>query len=271
VRTPLYGHLNTNGLAILKSPYGNATLIPMNDLTLNYFDQVYIINLKTRTDRRAEMAVQLESIGLDFNAPHVTLFEAVKPATAEGFPSAGARGCFMSHLEILREAKRKGLRSVLILEDDFNFAKEFIPTFERIQGVLSGTAWGMFYGSYALTEALVYSAQPCVRVDPEMGIQTTALVAINGPCMAPLIRYLEAILARPPGDPLGGPMHVDGAYCWFRQTHPEVQTWISTKTIGYQRASKTDIHRLQWFDRLTGSAWAVSLLRRLRNRWRTRR
>jgi len=44
-------------------------------------------------------------------------------------------------------------------------------------------------------------------------------------------------------------MHVDGAYTWFRRTHPTRRTWVALPELGHQRQSRTDIHPLRWYDR----------------------
>jgi hypothetical protein len=80
------------------------------------------------------------------------------------------------------------------------------------------------------------------------------------------VSYLEAQLARPAGDPHGGPMHVDGSYSWFRRGHPELSTLIAVPEIGHQRASKTDVHDLGLRDRLPILRTAMAAVRRLRNR-----
>ncbi len=233
-----------------------------------FFGQVYVVNLKARADRRAEMHAQLQRIGLGLKAAQVVLFDAVKPLAAAGFPNLGAHGCFMSHLQVLRDARAKGLRSVLILEDDLNFCDDFCKRFAQTAGFLAAHDWALFYGSYELPHALTFSAQPCTLAAPNLPIGTSAMLAVNGPHIDSLIRYLEAMLQRPPGDPAGGPMHVDGAYCWFRWAHPEFATWIASTPLGYQRSSRTDVHALRWFDRNPVSATLVALLRRWRNRLR---
>jgi hypothetical protein len=232
----------------------------------NFFGLVRVINLNTRLDRRTEMGEQLHGIGLSFDSPNVRLFEATKPEHADGFESAGAHGCFMSHLAVLREARDAGASSVLILEDDLNFCEDFSGRFEAVANALTGGAWGMLYGSYFLREPLENIKSPCIQVHPSMLVGTTAFLAINGPHLAALVAYLESMLTRPPGDLQGGPMHIDGAYCWFRRSHPEVITWLANPALGFQRSSKTDVHRLRWFDRLAWLSWLMVKVRRLRNR-----
>jgi hypothetical protein len=233
-----------------------------------FFDRVYVINLRSRDDRRSEMSAQLQRIHLSLESPDVVLFEATKPSEQAGFPSVGARGCFMSHLAVLRDARDRRLSSVLILEDDLNFCEEFNSRFDTVAICLESVDWGLFYGSYLLGGALAPSHTACVEVDPDSAIGTSAFVAINGKHLNALVQYLEAMLARPPGDPRGGPMHIDGAYYWFRRAHPAVSTWLAAEPLGFQRSSRTDVHALRWYDELRWSAWLVSKLRRLRNEFR---
>lgn len=237
--------------------------------TLNtFFGQVYVINLTVRADRRAEMDAQLRRIGLSLDAPRVTVFEASKPTEPGGFPTTGARGCFTSHLAVLREAREKGLASVLILEDDLNFCGDLVARFAGMAACLDSHAWGLWYGSYHLDVSLPQSAAPCVQVDPALAVGTSALLAVNGPHIGPLIQYLEAMLLRPAGDPAGGPMHIDGAYCWYRLAHPGASTWLATPPLGFQRSSRTDVHALRWFDRAGWVRHLVAAFRRLQNRLR---
>lgn len=233
-----------------------------------FFDQVYVINLKLRADRRAEIDAQLRRIGLSLDGPRVTVFEASKPTEPGGFPTPGARGCFTSHLAVLREARDKGLASVLILEDDLNFCDDLVARFAGVAAGLDRHAWGLWYGSYHIDAPLPLSSAPCVQVAPALAVGTSALLAVNEPHIAPLVSYLEAMLRRPAGDPAGGPMHIDGAYCWYRLAHPEAATWLSTPPLGYQRSSRTDVHALRWFDRAGWVRHLVASFRRLQNQLR---
>ncbi len=246
----------------------NAHMQGANRTINSFFGTVYIINLRTRPDRRSEMAEQLERIGLGFESPNLRLFEAIKPDDPAGFPTVGARGCFMSHVAVLRDAGRRGASSVLILEDDLNFCENFGTRFSAIARRLEASDWGMFYGSYFLDKALEQSGAPCTPVDPQRLIGTSAFLAVNGNHIDALAGYLEAMLKRAPGDPQGGPMHIDGAYCWFRKSHPDVLTFLASNPLGFQRSSKTDVHPLRWYDSTAWSACVISRLRRWRNRLR---
>lgn len=216
---------------------------------MDYFERIFIINLPSRTDRQAEIAAQLKVIGLNLAEGCVELFPALRPEAAEGFPSIGARGCFMSHLGVLRAAQRLGLQRVAIFEDDLDFAADFNLRIQPLLTELAGANWSMFYGGYHLERALHGQTQgELLEAQPETLIGTTHFVVFQGEAIAAAVRYLEAILARPAGDPEGGPMHVDGAYNWFRRANPQFKTLLAIPELGFQRASRTDIHDLRWYD-----------------------
>jgi GR25 family glycosyltransferase involved in LPS biosynthesis len=76
---------------------------------------IFVINLEHRTDRRRAMEKELSKIG--WNAE---FFPAIRPAEAADFPSIGARGCFLSHLAVLRRASETEARRLILVEDDVN-------------------------------------------------------------------------------------------------------------------------------------------------------
>ncbi|HJW27409.1 MAG TPA: glycosyltransferase family 25 protein [Rhodocyclaceae bacterium] len=234
---------------------------------LIYFQKLYVINLPSRADRRQEMDEQLNKLGLDLAHPLVHLFPAIRPEDEGGFPSIGARGCFMSHLEVLRSAQARNLKRLLIVEDDLNFAADFNLRIIDLAERLAESDWGFFYGGYVVDADLEPpDRHGLVAVPPEVPVQTTHFLAVNGPeVIAACADYLEAMLARPPGDPEGGPMHVDGAYSWFRRAHPELPTLLAVPELGYQRSSRTDVHDLRWFDRMPLAREAAAWLRQWRN------
>jgi glycosyl transferase, family 25 len=235
------------------------------------FDKIFVINLKDRADRRTEMNEQLVQIGLSLSHPGIRLFEAVRPTSLEGFPTLGTRGCFMSHLGILREAAALGHRSILILEDDVNFSRDFRSAAPRVLDELSQKNWSLFYGGFSFMSGKTYSGSEVLfRAVPDEAILTSHFLAFRGKAIGEAAHYLEAILGRPTGSPEGGPMHVDGAYNWFRNAHPHHETWLAGSQLGYQRSSRTDIHDLRWFDNLPGVNRVVAGLRKLTNRFRPR-
>ena len=227
------------------------------------FQRIYVINLASRADRRREMGEQLASVGLRLDVGPVELFTAVRPTEAGAFPSVGSRGCFLSHLGVLQKARAEGLDRILVLEDDVDFAPAFDVLSRLVAARLAVEKWSFFYGGYRLDEPLAGDGGD-VCVPFEDGVGTTHFYALRGDVICALSDYLEAQLHRPAGDGAGGPMHVDGAYCWFRRSHPEHRTLLAVPMLGHQRLSRTDVHDLRWYDRSPGLRDAMTLLRRLR-------
>lgn len=93
------------------------------------FPHQVCINLDRRFERWQQMQHKFRQHGIHL----VRRFRAVDgetsnvPANWEGTP--GAYGCLLSHLEVVREARRLGLPSVLILEDDVVFDDQFEKKF----------------------------------------------------------------------------------------------------------------------------------------------
>lgn len=233
---------------------------------LDYFERIFIINLPARTDRQAEIAAQLKAIGLSLDDANLELFPAVRPDAPEGFPSIGARGCFMSHLSVLRTAQRLGLRRVAIFEDDLDFSADFNTRIASIIDQLESVNWSMFYGGYHMTRMPGDPAhRGLVESQPDELIGTTHFVVFQGEAISAAVRYLEQILGRPAGDSDGGPMHVDGAYNWFRRANPRFKTVLATPELGFQRASRADIHDLRWYDTTPLVRDGVACLRLVKN------
>lgn len=189
----------------------------------------FVINLESRRDRRDEMERQLNCIGWT----DVQFFPAIRPEDRGGFVSIGARGCFNSHLRVIEEAKEQ---AVLILEDDLNFADEFPEKWDHAMRDLPSD-WSIFYPAHYLDGA----GSGVQALAPEAAVLCAHFLAINSGAIGLIADELRTMLSREPGDPRGGPMHVDGAYSTIRRLHPELKTYAHFPSLGYQRSSTSDI------------------------------
>jgi glycosyl transferase, family 25 len=215
-----------------------------------------VINLKSRPDRKAEMERQLRSVGWS-----ASFLEAVRPPDRGTFPSIGARGCFMSHLAALKGAVGNG--NLMIIEDDVNFASDFHTRWTSTIDQLEKTSWSICYLGHLL------NLQPGLRLlAPSDPVQCSHFMLFRQSVIPTLINQLEVILARPALHPLGGPMHVDGAYTTIRAQNPEIATYACAPVLGHQRASRTDIGDQKWFDSLRWLRPAVSFVRTLKSKLR---
>lgn len=229
------------------------------------FSLVRIINLRERQDRLAEVTAQLAALGTSFEPGKVELYEATRPTEPGGFDSLGARGCYASHLDILRDARDRAVESVLVMEDDCEILPRDLSRLETLMHELQGRAWNFAYLGHIVP--MPAGSEPGWQ---QYGgpIQTTHLYAVHGKALPGIVAYLEACLTRPGGHPAGGPMPVDGALTMYRAAHPEVVTLLAQPVIAGQRSSRSDI-TTKWWDRLPGFAGAISVARDLKRRLRT--
>jgi hypothetical protein len=80
------------------------------------FDRVFVINLDHRTDRLEQFVAGLETFGVSklWINQNLERFSAVKSDN-------GADGCRDSHIAILKIAKERGYKNILVFEDDCQF------------------------------------------------------------------------------------------------------------------------------------------------------
>ncbi|WP_347989614.1 glycosyltransferase family 25 protein [Methylomonas sp. AM2-LC] len=237
---------------------------------LDYFQGIYIINLPSRTDRLSEIQDQFKKIGLSLDHPNIHVFAAIRPDDAGEFENIGARGCFLSHLGVLKDARSRQLETILVFEDDLDFASDFLARVDSLIEQLKTADWGIYYGGHRLSKLLALTNQAdLVEVDSDLTVVTAHFIGFRQPVIDGLINYLEQALTRPAGSPECGPMHVDGAYSWFRKEHPHVRVFLSVPELGYQRMSRTDIHELKWYDQVIGIRTITQIVRKLLRKLRS--
>lgn len=228
---------------------------------LHLFPRVRIISLAERTDRRREIAAEIAGIGAGIDGRHVAFHDAWRPDDAGGFPSVGAHGCFLSHLDVLRQALSENAEAILILEDDAHFGRAFRAHGAAVTAALPHSGWDIFHAGHRI-EGGDPKTGPLAQVPHQTNILLAHAIAFRRPAIAAAVPYLEAMLGRPTGAPEGGPMHVDGAYSWLRRAHPDLRCVAAVPQIVTQRASRSDIatsHPLR--QRLP----FIGLVRRIRN------
>jgi glycosyl transferase family 25 len=227
------------------------------------FDLIRVINLPDRTDRYKEVTRQLRALGLEWKQGSVEIYAATRPTKLAGFPSLGAHGCFMSHLGVLRDALRRDVESVLILEDDCDVPSSNCAAVGEVALGLKHRDWQFVHlGHIAPIPPPPSGSKPSLVEFPGH-LQNLHMYGVHRSALAPLVEYLEGCLVRPPGDPVGGPMHVDGALTMFRAAHPELVTLIAQPSLAGQRSSRSDI-TFGSFESVPGLRQAMSVARKLK-------
>lgn len=125
------------------------------------FDEIYMINLLRRRERRLSMQDNFRELGLD-----VKIVDAVdgKTLTVEYMDELGLQfvqgyedpyhkrpmkmgeiGCFLSHYLIWKEIVQKDFQKVIVLEDDIHFTGYFRRKLEIITAEMSQVDWDLVY------------------------------------------------------------------------------------------------------------------------------
>lgn len=234
----------------------------MTSQFLQSFDRVCIINLPERADRRRAVTRELQRQGLTVDGDRVRFVDGIRPDGPGDFPSTGARGCFLSHLQVLSEARADGVQRLLVLEDDVMFTA-VLASANSLGTALKRDDWHLAYPGHA---------QPPLPGPLRWERSSAPLVCahcyvVHGDALDTLIEHLEACLARRSGHPLGSPMHYDGALTVLRAARPDLVTLLASRSLAGQRSSRSDIIGPSWLDRLP-SAGLAGWLRDAKNRWR---
>ena len=214
-------------------------------------------------DRYRALERELRRIGLTLDHPKVCMPNAILVDHANGFVSKGVYGNFLSHLDILKAAVRDGLNNVLILEDDAIFSHRIktVP----IEPVLETTEWDFCF----LGHPLVVRPNPSGFVKSSEVFKWAHCYGVSRRIGPRLVSYLEDVIRRPAGDPLGGKMYIDGALSLFRSKSQDVVSLIAAPALSRQRGSRSSLAESRWYDENRVTSTFVDLARRSRDElWR---
>jgi GR25 family glycosyltransferase involved in LPS biosynthesis len=101
----------------------------------DFFDEIYCINLDHRTDRWMKVQKEFDSVGV---LQKIQRFPAIKEQD-------GRLGVIKSNLAIVKIAKEKGLKNVLVFEDDVHFINNPVENLEKAISQIGNLDWWLFY------------------------------------------------------------------------------------------------------------------------------
>ncbi|XP_053293980.1 procollagen galactosyltransferase 2 [Pleuronectes platessa] len=127
------------------------------------FDEIFLINLKRRSDRRDRMLSSLAVLGINatlteavdgkalnssqLQAMGIDMLPGYKDPYSERVLTRGEIGCFLSHYNIWKQVVQQKLQRVLLLEDDVRFEARFrsrlVAIMENVMTV--GLDWDLIY------------------------------------------------------------------------------------------------------------------------------
>lgn len=132
--------VSNNGKIFIKKKTIN--IYQLNELNKIYWNNIFIINLKRRFDRKIAMKKQfkLQKINkyefidaVDGMEPNVLdKFLELKNNHKTSIVSSGHFACLLSHIKAIEEAKSRGYSNIMILEDDVVLCDDFINQLNKI-------------------------------------------------------------------------------------------------------------------------------------------
>jgi glycosyl transferase family 25 len=237
---------------------------PAGRALLDTFAAIRIINLKSRRDRRREVASEFARLGLTIDGRKIGFHTASRFDCAQPFPTVGAKGCFHSHLAVLEEAKLNSFENVLILEDDCDFIGSIEAALADALAALRGKDWELFFGGHEELACDESHPEPIQRIRPGSWVRGTHFVAIQRKAIELIVPFLHDEVERLAFDPIGGSRGIDAAYCHFGERFSHLHYFAAWPKLGYQRPSRTDISNPSVFDRLPIMNLFIAPARRLK-------
>ncbi|WP_334515705.1 glycosyltransferase family 25 protein [Bradyrhizobium sp. AZCC 1693] len=213
---------------------------------IDYFDHAFLINLPERTDRRRRAEHEFRKLGFEIEAAipgqsprcKISLFPAIKFDDAGSFPSAGYRGSVASHHQVLKLARERHLKNVLIFEDDIHFNPVEPSIVQRIVDQVP-TEWDIIYFGYLTPTRPSSSEAGLLR--HSAGTIGGHFYAVNGSFFDVMITYMKDSQSRPAGHPDGGSMGRDGTYSHLLLVRPQTRVFIASPNLAKQHGTKSDI------------------------------
>jgi glycosyl transferase, family 25 len=252
------GHEETTvgGVSLTKNALAAAELKSIFDI----FSRKSIINLATRPDRRRRNEAQFSKFGTAPSEAGFVYFDARRFSDRGLFVNSGVRGCFQSHLDLLRACQASG-EPALICEDDVSFNMKALVSHKGLSRKIMESRWDIIY--FGLCDPLTGQSRGIV---PYTGsFNGLHCYAIRPEIAGRAANYFEASLSRLPGHPLGGCIHPDGALNDFRRKNPDVISLISNPFVAEQFSSRSDLGMHPWYDDVKMLRPVLAAFRQLRS------
>lgn len=160
----------------------------------DYFDDIHCISLADAAGRWEEMEARFRMLGI---AHRLRYFPAVST------PGDHQIGRALSHRRIVQEASERGLRTVLVFEDDALFLNRIHAVLAEAVRELAGIEWTLCYLGGGPLGGKLEPEPGCRRLDRAIDIVGTHAIA-----------YSDRVFARLLGDLPGD---VPGMAGWIKQ------------------------------------------------------
>lgn len=181
------------------------------------------INLDRREDRRAEFEDECKRIGIT-----VERFSAIEQ-------NPGFIGCTLSHIAVLKEARARGLKNVLIFEDDFTFLVDKETFNSNLQSFFDlNIDYDVLMLGYKLNQSEPFND----LIGRVKMAETTSCYLVHNRFYDRLIDVLESDVKKLISTHKHWLYIVDQSW---KKLQPEAQWFYFTTRIGKQRAGFSDL------------------------------
>jgi hypothetical protein len=191
-----------------------------------YIDKIIYINLEHRNDRREQIEHELNNMNLSYER-----FNAIKINDHPGYV-----GCGYSHLNVLKIARERGYKNILIFEDDFEFLVSKEKFKEQLNLLFSSEIeFDICMLSYNLIKGEVYEKNPFLT--KVLDAQTTSGYIVNHTIYDKLINLYEWAI------PLLNSTREHWIYSIdqiWKKYQPTTNWYCFTERCGKQRPSYSD-------------------------------
>jgi glycosyl transferase, family 25 len=230
----------------------------------DFFDRIAIIHLPDRKDRYDSLAKEIRALGFDIRQPKVDIPHAPMPEDANGFPSRGVYGNFLSHLAILRQAMNDGLRNIWVLEDDAIFSRRMRSRQDDLTKDLSQRAWDLCFFGHSLSKGQLVP-MPLGLTPATTDFFWAHCYAVNARILPRLVAHLEQAVERPVGHPLGGKLYIDAAFTLFRRANADVVALVANPVLSVQKGSVSNLAQRKWYDHIVLARPVIAAAREMRD------
>ncbi len=224
------------------SPPKAASKIVLIVKMCDVIDAVFYINLDSRPDRRKLIEEELNKLNINT----IYRFPAIEHIV-------GGLGCGLSHINVLREAKSRKLKNILIFEDDFTLTvspEEFWKPIEKFFQSPEVSNYDMLLPSYNLIRSEPTAYPYLLKV---IESQTTSSYIINERFYDKLLYLWETHLPhicimKPQGEDSNGKKLIkvdcDPEFVidnLWKRLQPENNWYAITPRLGKQRSGYSNI------------------------------
>ncbi len=197
--------------------------------TLNeYFDWIVCINLDKRLDRWKKVSKTFDDLNL--KVERISAVDGTKEPKKYNL-KPGELGCLLSHLNVIKIAKKMNKKNVLILEDDVEFCQNATSLFFEYEKEMENWDWIYLGGNHALNNIYMSPVNAPIQISDHVyrarEIYSTHSYAIKETIYDDLIDAIKSA-NRP----------LDVAYS---NLHPKLQTYLFRPSLTWQYNDYSDI------------------------------